>query len=170
MTVNRHGRQAMHMGETMRFGLLLASLLAVTTSPIALAAPTAASMSALPTRPDDPAAKIVKGKGDGRADDTAAIQQALDTARDKTGHGLVFLPSGRYRITRTLIVPIGVRVFGTGPTRPVIVLAPNTPGVQQGVSTKIVFTGGDQYNGGDVPVPVPGVVPAGKVKVPDLAT
>ena len=149
----------------MRFSLILASMLAATVSPVALAATvqTGSSMSALPTRPDDPAAKIVKGKGDGRADDTAAIQQALDTARDKTGHGLVFLPSGRYRITRTLVVPIGVRVFGTGPTRPVIVLAPNTPGFQQGVSTMIVFSGGDQYNVGDVPVPVPGVVPAGKV-------
>ena len=142
----------------MRTSLLSAALLAATVSPVALAAP-----SALVVRPDDPAALVVKGKGDGRADDTAAIQQALDTARDKTGHGLVFLPSGRYRITRTLVVPIGVRVFGTGPTRPVLLLAPNTPGFQQGVSTMVVFSGGDQYNVGDVPVPVPTVVPRDKV-------
>ena len=142
----------------MRTSLVLAALLSATVSPVALAAP-----SALAVRPDDPAALVVKGKGDGRADDTAAIQQALDNAKDKTGHGLVFLPSGRYRITRTLIVPIGVRVFGTGPTRPVLLLAPNTPGFQEGVSTMVVFSGGDQYNVGDVPVPVPTVVPRDKV-------
>ncbi|OWK30508.1 glycosyl hydrolase family 28-related protein [Sphingomonas mucosissima] len=143
----------------MRTSLILAALLAASVSPAALAAPT----STFPVRPQDPAAVIVKAKGDGRADDTAAIQQALDNARDKTGHGLVFLPSGRYRITRTLIVPIGVRVFGTGATRPVLFLAPNTPGFQQGVSTMVVFSGGDQYNVGDVPVPVPTVVPRDKV-------
>lgn len=35
-------------------------------------------------------------RGDGRSDDTAAIQAALDA------HGSVFLPSGHYRISRTL--------------------------------------------------------------------
>jgi sugar lactone lactonase YvrE len=143
----------------MRTSLLLATML-LTTSVSAMAATPA---SVLSVRPNDPAAVIVKGKGDGRADDTAAIQQALDNARDKTGHGLVFLPSGRYRISRTLIVPIGVRVFGTGPTRPVLLLGDNTPGFQQGVSTMVVFSGGDQYNVGDVPVPVPTVVPRDKV-------
>ena len=53
-----------------------------------------------------------------RADDSDAIQQALDKARDKTGHGMVFLPSGTYRISRTLIVPAGVRIYGVGATRP----------------------------------------------------
>lgn len=119
--------------------------------------------SVFATAPDDPAAVTVRGKGDGKADDTGAIQQALDRARDETGHGIVFLPSGRYRLTRTIVVPIGVRVFGVGPTRPVLVLAPNTPGFQQGVSTLVVFSGGDQYNVGDVPVPVPAVVPRDKV-------
>ncbi|MGH1560320.1 glycosyl hydrolase family 28-related protein [Caulobacter segnis] len=60
--------------------------------------------------------------GDGRADDTDAVQKAIDTAPDKTGHGLVFLPSGRYRLSRSLLVPPGVRVFGVGKTRPVFVL------------------------------------------------
>jgi hypothetical protein len=56
-------------------------------------------------------------------------------------------------------VPPGVRVFGVGATRPVLVLAPNTPGFQKGVGTMIVFTGGDQYQVGEIPVPVPTVVP-----------
>lgn len=122
-----------------------------------------AGVSVFPQAPDEPSAVTVKATGDGRTDDTAAIQQALDAARDKTGHGIVFLPSGTYRITQTLIVPVGVRVYGVGRTRPVILLGANTPGFQDGVSTMIIFSGGDQYRVGDVPVPVPTVVPRSKV-------
>ncbi len=120
----------------------------------------AAANSALPFAPDDPAAITVKGVGDGEADDTDAIQKAIDAARDKTGHGLVFLPSGRYRLSRSILVPPGVRIFGVGKTRPTFVLGANTPGFQDGVGTMVVFTGGDQYQVGDIPVPVPTVRPA----------
>ncbi|MGK6319266.1 glycosyl hydrolase family 28-related protein [Sphingomonas sp. DT-204] len=122
-----------------------------------------AAESVLPVAPNDPKAVTVRARGDGRADDTDAIQRALDAARDKTGHGIVFLPSGRYRLTRTVVVPPGVRIFGVGPTRPVLVLGANTPGFQTGVSTMVVFGGGDQYNVGKVPVPVPTVVPRDRI-------
>lgn len=133
--------------------VLLAAFLAVSTPALA------STSSVLLTAPDDPRAVTVKGAGDGRADDTQAVQQAIDAARDKTGHGLVFLPSGRYRLSRSILVPPGVRIFGVGATRPVFVLGPNTPGFQKGVGTLIVFTGGDQYGVGAIPVPVPTVVP-----------
>jgi len=134
---------------------------------VALWAPVAASaapsVSTYASAPDDAVAITVKGKGDGKADDTAAIQDALDRAvRKQTRDGIVFLPSGRYRITRTLLVPLGVRIFGVGPTRPVLLLADNTPGFQTGVSAMVVFMGGDQYSVGDIPVPVPNVVPRDK--------
>jgi hypothetical protein len=138
----------------MRAVILAAAILAA--SPPALAA----TQSVLLTAPDDPRAISVKAIGDGRADDTDAVQRAIDAARDKTGHGLVFLPSGRYRLSRSLLVPPGVRIFGVGATRPVFVLGPSTPGFQKGVGTMIVFTGGDQYSVGRVPVPVPTVVGA----------
>ena len=135
--------------------ILLTALLLASTSSLALAS----DHSVLPMAPEDPRAITVKAVGDGRADDTDAVQKAIDAARDKTGHGLVFLPSGRYRLSRTILVPPGVRVFGVGKTRPVFVLGPNTPGFQDGVGTMIAFTGGDQYQVGDVPVPVPTVRP-----------
>ena len=138
----------------MRVGMLAAVILASASA--AMAAP----RSVLLTAPDDPAAIRVKGVGDGRADDTEAVQRAIDSARDKTGHGVVFLPSGRYRLTRSILVPPGVRIFGVGAERPVFVLGPNTPGFQKGVKTIIVFTGGDQYGVGRVPVPVPTVAPS----------
>jgi hypothetical protein len=118
----------------------------------------AASTSAYVTKPDDANAVTVQGKGDGRADDSAAIQSAIDAAAKGGQGGIVFVPSGRYRLTRTIVVWPGVRVFGYGKTRPIFLLADNTPGFQKGVGTMFVFAGGDQYNVGQVPVPVPFVV------------
>lgn len=118
-----------------------------------------ASTSAFLTKPDDPRAATVQAKGDGKADDTDAIQQAINSVANGGQGGVVFLPSGHYRITRSILIPLAVRVYGVGPTRPVFVLAPNTPGFQKGVSTMVVFTGGDQYTVGKVPMPVPSAVP-----------
>ena len=123
------------------------------------AAASAASVSAYQTMPEDPKSVVVRAKGDGKADDTAAIQEAINQAANKGEGGVVFLPSGRYRITRSILIPLAVRVYGVGPTRPVFVLAPNTPGFQKGVANMVVFTGGDQYTVGKVPMPVPSAVP-----------
>jgi hypothetical protein len=146
----------------MKMRCALAGLLASTV--LTLSSPAfAQGSSVFPTAPAEPRAVTVKGVGDGKADDSDALQKALDEARDQTRHGMVFLPSGKYRITRTLIVPAGVRVYGVGRTRPVILLGANTPGFQQGVSTMLIFAGDDQYNVGKVPVPVPTVVPRDKI-------
>ncbi len=66
-------------------------------------------------------------KADGVADDTDALQQALNQG----ARGLVLIPEGRYRLTKTLYVTTGTRVFGFGKNRPVFVLAANTPGYQE---------------------------------------
>uniref|UniRef100_UPI0035CBFDC9 glycosyl hydrolase family 28-related protein n=1 Tax=uncultured Sphingomonas sp. TaxID=158754 RepID=UPI0035CBFDC9 len=132
------------------------------TTAVALLAPvaaTAAPQSTLATRPAEPRAVTVAVPAAG-ADATAAIQHAIDTSRGTGGNGIVFLPAGRYRVTRSILVPPGVRIFGAGPTRPVLVLADATPGFQHGVATMVVFTGGDQYQVGKVPVPIPTLVPS----------
>ena len=128
-----------------------------------------AATSAFESPPADPRAITVKGKGDGRADDSDAIQRAIDAAAEHGAGGVVFLPSGRYRITHTILVWPAVRVFGIGPTRPVLVLGNNTPGFQHGLGTMVVFTGarrGDNARGDvgrielpRVPFPPPTVVP-----------
>jgi len=120
----------------------------------------AGSTSVYLTQPNDPRAITVKGVGDGRADDSEAIQQAIDAAAKGGQGGLVFLPSGRYRISRTIFVRSAVRVFGVGATRPVIVLGDDTPGYGAGVAAMVSFTGEDQYRVGKVPVPPPTSVPA----------
>jgi hypothetical protein len=98
-----------------------------------------ASTSAMQSAPSDPRAVTVEGKGDGNADDTDAIQHALDEASEHGG--VVFLPSGRYKISRSVLIWPAVRLFGTGRKRPVLVLADNTPGFQKGVGSMVVFTG-----------------------------
>ena len=79
---------------------------------------------------------------DGLADDSDALQQAINKVQETTVHGVLFLPSGRYRLSRTIYIWPGIRVIGYGATRPVLVLAANTPGFQQGPSYMIFFAGG----------------------------
>lgn len=154
----RRDRGSDMIGRSSAMAMMLAGTALVQASPVL-----ASGASVFPMAPDEPTAVTVRARGDGKADDTDAIQQALDKARDRTGHGIVFLPSGIYRITRSLVVPAGVRIYGIGRTRPTILLGARTPGFQKGVSTMIVFAGDDQYNVGKVPVPVPTVVPRNKV-------
>jgi hypothetical protein len=121
------------------------------------AVPALASTSVYQTAPADPRAVTVQGKGDGVADDTAAIQAAID--KGEKGGGVVFLPSGRYRINRTLLVWPGVRVFGVGATRPVLVLGDKTSGFQKGVSYMVAFVGAPRGVIPHVPFPPSGIMP-----------
>ncbi len=147
----------------LRAALMGAACLApcLTAAPgIAAAAAAQTSTSVFASQPADPQAVVVKGVGDGRADDTAAIQAALDAAKGGGEGGVVFLPSGRYRITRTLFVWPAVRLFGVGPTRPVLELGAHTPGFQAGVSAMVVFAGAGPNATRKPPFPVPNSVPA----------
>src|SRR5689334_23231637 len=108
----------------MRITTLLTALLAV--------APVWAG-SYYTVRPDDPKAIYLTRdafpvRADGAADESDAIQQAIDKV--PAGGGVVFVPDGRYRVTRTIYVWPGIRLVGFGATRPVILLGANTPGFQ----------------------------------------
>ena len=118
-----------------------------------------AGPSVFKTAPADPRAVTVAGHGDGRADDSAALQGAIDAAAAKGGGGIVFLPSGRYRISRTIFLWPGVRVFGVGATRPVITLGDATPGFQHGIANMLIFTGARRGEFPRVPFPPTGSVP-----------
>lgn len=129
-----------------------------------------ASPSVYTAMPDEPAAITVAGKGDGRADDSDAIQQAIDRAADRPGGGIVFLPQGTYRISRTILLWPGVRIFGVGEKRPEIVLGARTPGFQKGVAHMLMFAGGrrerDPAGQRKIAFPPQGIVPA-RDDVPD---
>jgi hypothetical protein len=137
--------------------------LALAPSASAQAAPVAGtSVSAFAVAPDDPGAVVIRAVGDGRADDSAALQAAIDAAAAKDGGGLVFLPSGRYRISRTIFLWPGVRVFGVGATRPLILLGDNTPGFQKGLGNMVIFAGAKPGPARRVPFPPSGSVPFNK--------
>ena len=54
-------------------------------------------------------------KGDGKIDDTAAFQKALDAAHT-AGGGSVWVPAGSYLLEGSLLVPHGVCLQGTWTT------------------------------------------------------
>ena len=124
----------------------------------------ACAQSVFVSRLDDPRAVYVTAPAEGSSDDTATLQDSIDKAAGTGREGLVFVPSGRYRLTRTLYIWPGVRVFGYGATRPVFVLADNTPGFQTGVADMVIFTGVNPKDPavphGRIPFPPPGSVPA----------
>jgi len=128
----------------------------------------ASASSVFTTRLEDPKAVYLTAQefgahGDGVADDTTAIQTAIDKAEGGVREGIVFVPAGRYRLTRTVYLWPGVRLIGYGDTRPVFVLADSTPGFQSGVGVMVMFTGASpaaiERSGKRVPFPPPGSVP-----------
>ncbi len=117
----------------------------------------AASSSYYTSRPDDPKAVYATRerfgvKGDGTADDTAAIQKAIDAVQEATGEGIVFVPEGRYRLTSTLYVWPGIRVIGYGARRPVLLLGDRTPGFDDPAKPRyMVFFAGRRPRDGALP-------------------
>ena len=79
--------------------------------------------------------------GDGVTDDTAAVQRAINRVVERTTRGILFVPPGTYRLTKTIEIWPGIRVIGCGKTRPVFVLADDAPGYQAGPAYMIHFAG-----------------------------
>jgi len=127
------------------------------------------AQSYFPLRLDDPKAVYLTKEnfpvhGDGISDDTEALQSAINKVQETTGEGIVFVPSGRYRLTATVYVWGGIRVIGFGPTRPVLVLRENTPGYTDKTQEKyMVFFSGSR------PGPRPGGAPTAPVINPDVS-
>ena len=98
--------------------------------------------SCYPERPEDAKAVYLTGAvGDGIADDTAAIQAAINRVVSSTIRGILFIPSGVYRLSRALVVWPGIRLIGHGRTRPVFVLGDGAPGYQGDPAYLVRFAG-----------------------------
>jgi sugar lactone lactonase YvrE len=95
------------------------------------------------TRPDFPV------HGDGVGDDSDALQQAVDKVASSGGGGVLFIPPGTYRLTKTVYVWPGVRLIGYGASRPVLSLGANTPGFQEGTGKYMLFFSGGRGRGGN---------------------
>ena len=109
------------------------------------------------SRLDDPAAIYLTPEnfpihGDGIGDDSLALQQAIDKVALSTGAGVLFIPEGTYKLTKTVYVWPGVRLIGYGDERPIFTLGENTPGFQEGTERYILFFSGGRGRGrSDVP-------------------
>jgi len=113
----------------------------------ALAAKQPASHSVYTLRPEDPDAVFFTPdnygfKADGKSDVTEALQQAINDVKTKYNFGILYLPEGEYRISKTITIPSSIRVIGYGKKRPVIYLADKTPGFQTERNYMVWFTGG----------------------------
>ncbi|MCF0070354.1 SMP-30/gluconolactonase/LRE family protein [Dyadobacter sp. CY261] len=68
---------------------------------------------------------------DGKTDVSDELQRAINEVKTNYNFGIVFIPEGIYKISKTIYIPTAVRVIGYGKKRPEIVLANNAPGFQE---------------------------------------
>jgi sugar lactone lactonase YvrE len=89
-------------------------------------------------RPNDPEAFYFTPEkygitNDGKTDVSDALQNAINQLRREKNFGILFIPEGKYKISKTIYIPGAIRLIGYGKTRPEFVLAKNSPGYQQEV-------------------------------------
>jgi hypothetical protein len=71
-----------------------------------------------------------KIKADGRTDVSDELQAAITKVKTEHNFGVLFIPEGKYLISKTIFIPTAVRLIGYGKNRPQIILAKNSPGFQ----------------------------------------
>jgi hypothetical protein len=70
-------------------------------------------------------------RADGRTDVSDALQAAINQVKRERNFGILFIPEGKYLISKTIYVPAAIRLIGYGKKRPEVILAKNAPGYQQ---------------------------------------
>jgi len=93
--------------------------------------------------------------GDGSVDDTAAFQAAISQAA--VNHGVLYIPTGNYKITAELPITTALIIFGDGPTSSII-----EPHLTAAVSNVFAMTAGGNlivrdigFDGSSVSNPTP---------------
>ena len=95
-------------------------------------------VSVYPQRPDDREAFYFTPenygiRADGRTDVSDALQSAINQVKKEKNFGILFIPEGKYRISKTIYIPAAIRLIGYGKSRPEFILAQNAPGFQKEV-------------------------------------
>jgi len=91
-------------------------------------------------RPDDPEAMYFTPenyniRADGKMDVSDILQEAINQVKREKNFGILFIPEGKYRISKTIYVPSAIRLIGYGKKRPEFILTKNSPGFQEEVPT-----------------------------------
>lgn len=88
------------------------------------------------SKPDDPEGYYFTPenygiKADGKADVSVALQEAVNTLKREKNFGILYIPEGKYRLSRTIYIPAAVRLIGYGAERPEFILSKNSPGFEE---------------------------------------
>jgi sugar lactone lactonase YvrE len=86
-------------------------------------------------------------KANGKQDVSDALQLAINTLKKEKNFGILFVPEGKYLISKTIYVPKAIRIIGYGQNRPEFILAKNTVGYQDKLNYMFWFTSNLVENG-----------------------
>lgn len=108
-------------------------------------------------RPNDPEAHYFTRENYGfkeGEDISETLQHAINQLKREKNFGILFIPEGRYRVSKTIYIPNAIRLIGYGKSRPEFILSKNSPGFQEEVPNDkgkakymFWFTGGLVENG-----------------------
>ena len=79
-------------------------------------------------------------KADGKHDVSDALQLAINQLKKERNFGILFIPEGKYIISKTIYVPKAIRIIGYGQNRPEFILDKNTAGYQDEFNYMFWFT------------------------------
>ena len=95
--------------------------------------------------PDDPEALYFTSENfniapDGKHDVTEALQFAINKLKEEKNFGILFIPEGKYLISKTIYVPKAIRIIGYGENRPEFILGKNSAAYQEEYNYMFWFT------------------------------
>jgi len=116
--------------------ILLTCILLFGAGFLSMNAQPAKNVSVYQKKPNDPEAFFFTPenfniKADGKIDVSDALQKAINQVKTEKNFGILFIPEGKYLISKTIYIPGSIRVIGYGVNRPEIILGKNTPGFQK---------------------------------------
>jgi hypothetical protein len=79
-------------------------------------------------------------KAEGKQDVSDALQLAINKLKKERNFGILFIPEGKYLISKTIYVPKAIRIIGYGQNRPEFILGKNTVGYQDKFNYMFWFT------------------------------
>ncbi|MGC1392373.1 MAG: glycosyl hydrolase family 28-related protein [Bacteroidales bacterium] len=87
-------------------------------------------------KPEDPSAVYFTSSdfnisADGKTDISVMLQNAINQLKTDRNFGILFIPEGRYLISKTIYIPASIRLIGYGKKRPEFILRKNSPGFQE---------------------------------------
>jgi hypothetical protein len=124
----------------MKFRVVISALVLLFNSVLVNAADPVKSKSFYKQKLEDPNATYFispnfKVVSDGKTDVSDELQAAINQIKTKNNFGILFIPEGKYLISKTIYIPNSIRLIGYGNNRPLFILAKNSPGFQEPIPT-----------------------------------